>query len=159
MNDSVKVTNAEMVQYVTNAIDTWAETLGEILTMLDEVVDSTNGEFVANNLVEKINYIEETKELIRQAINDAGSALGEEVPFRKYPEYIRGIPMIQFTPAVTHYKKAIVKINIGLDIERIFEVPTRRVEVRKARRYFHSINHNNEQYYNTKNVNIRKETE
>ena len=42
-------------------------------------------------IAEKLQYLLQTKEQIRQAILHKGVAVSEEIPFRRYPELIEGI--------------------------------------------------------------------
>ena len=42
-------------------------------------------------IAEKLQYLLQTKEQIRQAIAHKGVAVPEETPFRRYPELIEGI--------------------------------------------------------------------
>lgn len=123
------VTNAEMVTYVTNCVDTWGTLLWDILVELTRLVDEINGEVVLENLVKKMQYLYHTKELIRDKIISTGSGMPYNETFRNYPKWIKGISgdWILKTVAIVKKSKPVIEVsnflaNIGEYLQKIVTV-------------------------------------
>lgn len=104
------VTNAEMVTYVTNCVDTWGTLLWDILVELTRLVDEINGEVVLENLVKKLQYLYHTKELIRDKIISTGTGMPYNETFRNYPKWIKGISGDWILKRLTIFKKSPVTL-------------------------------------------------
>lgn len=81
------ITNQEAVDLINNTIDVWHDLLWDTLMKVTHLVDDINGEIVYDNLVNKLEYLKETKRLIREAI---GPRMPDDTRFRDYPDYIEG---------------------------------------------------------------------
>ena len=46
---------------------------------------------MSNGVEDRLNYIEETKGLIKQSINNLGGTIEDDTPFSDYPEQIQHI--------------------------------------------------------------------
>ena len=56
--------------------------------MDDEIINVIDGKA---EITKKLEYLDETKEMIRQAIIKMGQQVGTAITFREYPEYIKKI--------------------------------------------------------------------
>ena len=152
------VTNAEMVTYVTNCVDTWGTLLWDILVELTRLVDEINGEVVLENLVKKLQYLYHTKELIRDKIISTGTGMPYDETFRNYPKWIKGISGDWILKRVVAFKRSPVTIWIKNTLLESWFAPSLK-KIEKAvyhvyRRYF-NISLNTAPSHNvTKNVAV-----
>lgn len=137
------VTNAEMVTYVTNCVDTWGTLLWDILVELTRLVDEINGEVVLENLVKKLQYLYHTKELIRDKIISTGSGMPYNETFRNYPKWIKGIGGDWILKRIVLYVKSPVTIFLNnVFLEQWFYPTMRKVTRGVYRVYKRYITHN-----------------
>jgi hypothetical protein len=67
------------------------EWLKEQLETIAPVIDTINGEEVQTSLADKLEYLDETKELIGEAIEEQGIEIPPGSPFRDYAGYIENM--------------------------------------------------------------------
>lgn len=134
-DNSPYVSNDEMVQYTTNAIDVWSDTLGALVGEVADELDEVNGEFVGGGLIGRAEYINITKQMIRDVIITCGVNVPLNTPFRRYPDYIKQIKTstISINSSVEHKQRksvvssADIKI-MALSLSSVIEKSGSRIE-------------------------------
>ena len=73
---------------------------GEVPYDPSKAIDDINGEVIAGGLEDKIDYLAETKEDIKDAIEERGIGVEDDVPFREYADMVKNIAGVPswFTP-------------------------------------------------------------
>lgn len=114
LDTTSQVTQSEMVQYVTTTIDAWFKPIYSVIQSLKDLTDTINGEQDLLNFKQALEYLEQTKDIIRQAIIESGVNVPVDATFRSYADYIKMIPIPYPTPTLSYIAKGPLAINIGV---------------------------------------------
>ena len=117
------------VETIANSVDNWYELLLDILNRINNELNEVNGENVVGTIVDRFEYLVETKRLIKNKIQQYVD-MPDYTPFR---EYVKWIGMIHGNPvklSVVTSVKRVPKVNIQIpsNSERI---PIIVIEVKK----------------------------
>ena len=106
-------TISKEVETIVNTVDNWYELLLDILNRINNEVNEVNGENVVGTIVDRFEYLIETKRLIKNKIQQYVD-MPDYTPFR---EYVKWIGMIHGNPvklSVVTSVKRIPKVNITI---------------------------------------------
>lgn len=129
------VTNT--VQSIATTTDNWYELLLDVLNRIYAEVNEVNGENVVGHIVDRFEYLIETKRLIKEKIQQY-VAMPDDTPFR---EYVKWIGMIHGNPvklSVVTSVKRVPKVNITIPTS-ISRLPLKTVTCVKGRVVPYSI--------------------
>jgi hypothetical protein len=94
------------VSSIVNTVDNWYELLLDILNRINNEVNEVNGENVVGTIVDRFEYLIETKRLIKEKIQQYVD-MPDYTPFR---EYVKWIGMIHGNP---------VKLSVITSVKRV----------------------------------------
>jgi hypothetical protein len=103
------------VSSIVNTVDNWYELLLDILNRINNEVNEVNGENVVGTIVDRFEYLIETKRLIKDKIQQYVD-MPDYTPFRNYPYWIGKLYHNNIIRNVVITKKIVPKVIIDNEL-------------------------------------------